>query len=367
MARTGDNIYKRKDGRYEGRYIKGYDLNGKAKLGYVYGHTYSEAKDKLAQCRINARKWHEKINSNVSLYKWVENWIEKQKQIKLTTKTMYYSHLRNHIEGTIGKIKLKNIDENIVQKFVNDLSTKYSPRTVHAIFSMLRSALNEAKRRKYISDVCSFVRLPKVRKKSIRVLTKDEQKRLENVISTSNNRYDIGILICLYTGIRIGELCALRWENIDLRNTTITIDKTVQRVRNANSNSKTKINFDSPKSQSSSRTIPIPSFLGQKLMKYKRDKGYILRDNGKFTDTRNISRRFKQLLQQADIDEVNFHILRHTFSTRALELGFDAKTLSEILGHSSVTTTLNLYAHVLPEHKKKEMEKLNDLYKNPSE
>ena len=177
---------------------------------------------------------------------------------------------------------------------------------------------------------------------------------------------DIGILICLYTGIRIGELCALRWENIDLRNATITINKTVQRVRNANSNSKTKINFDSPKSQSSSRTIPIPSFLVQKLMKYKRDKGYILRDNGKFTDTRNISRRFKQLLQQADIDEVNFHILRHTFSTRALELGFDAKTLSEILGHSSVTTTLNLYAHVLPEHKKKEMEKLNDLYKNPS-
>lgn len=163
------------------------------------------------------------------------------------------------------------MNENIVQKFVDDLSTKYSPRTVHAIFSMLRSALNEAKRRKYIPDVCSFVRLPKVRKKSIRVLTKDEQKSLENVISTSDNRYDIGILICLYTGIRIGELCALRWENINLQNATITIDKTVQRVRNANSkSSKTKINFDSPKSQSSWRTIPIPSFLVQKLMKYRR-------------------------------------------------------------------------------------------------
>lgn len=366
MARTGDNIYKRKDGRYEGRYIKGYDINGKAKLGYVYGRTYSETKDKLAQCRIDAIHSTENVDSNLSLYNWIEKWIEAQKQIKLTTKTMYYSHLKNHISGSIGKIKLKKLNEDIIQKFVDDLSMKYAPKTVHAVFSMLRSALSEAHRRKYVSNIYSSVRLPKTSRKAVKVLTKEEQKRLEKAISESNNRYDIGILVCLYTGIRIGELCALRWENINLRNATITIDKTAQRIRASDNKSKTRINFDSPKSQSSSRTIPIPAFLAEELKKYRRNSGYILRDNGKFTDTRNISRRFKQLLKIADIDEVNFHILRHTFSTRALELGFDAKTLSEILGHSSVTTTLNLYAHVLPEHKRKEMEKMNDLFKNQS-
>lgn len=105
----------------------------------------------------------------------------------------------------------------------------------------------------------------------------------------------------------------------------------------------------------------------KELKKYQRKDGYILRDNGKFTDTRNITRRFKQLLKAADIEDMNFHCLRHTFSTRALELGFDAKTLSEILGHSSVTTTLNLYAHSLPEHKRREMDKFDGLFGSPSE
>ena len=232
---------------------------------------------------------------------------------------------------------------------------------------MLRLALSEAHRRRYIADIYSSIKLPKVRQKEVRVLTVGEQKRLEKVIFESNNQYDIGILLCLYTGIRIGELCALKWENINLTDALIIINKTVQRVKSTDSKTKTSIHFDTPKSQSSSRVIPIPQFLVNILAKYKRDNGYILRENGKFTDTRNISRRFKQLLKTANIGDMNYHCLRHTFSSRALELGFDAKTLSEILGHSSVTTTLNLYAHALPEHKRKEMEKLNMLYESPSD
>ena len=367
MPRTGENIYKRKDGRYEGRYIKGYDINGKAQLGYVYARTYTEAKDKLAQCRISVLNDIKPIDSNMLLADWIGQWIESQKQIKLTTKTMYYSHLKNHIEKNIGKIQLKKLNEDIIQAFVDYLTARYSPKSVHAIFSMLRLALSEAHRRRYIADIYSSIKLPKVRQKEVRVLTVGEQKRLEKVIFESNNQYDIGILLCLYTGIRIGELCALKWENINLTDALIIINKTVQRVKSTDSKTKTSIHFDTPKSQSSSRVIPIPQFLVNILAKYKRDNGYILRENGKFTDTRNISRRFKQLLKTANIGDMNYHCLRHTFSSRALELGFDAKTLSEILGHSSVTTTLNLYAHALPEHKRKEMEKLNMLYESPSD
>lgn len=176
------------------------------------------------------------------------------------------------------------------------------------------------------------------------------------------------LLMARYTGVRIGELCALKWENINLNNQTITIKETVQRVKNDSEKSanKTKIKFDTPKSLTSIRTIPIPKFLAMKLKKYQRKTGYILRNDGQFTDTRNISRRFKQLLKEAKIENINFHALRHTFATRALELGFDIKTLSEILGHSSVTITLNLYVHTLPEHKQKEMEKFNSLFNNPS-
>ncbi len=366
MARKGENIYKRKDGRYEGRYIKSYNINGKPVLGYVYGRTYSETKEKLTLCKANNSINTAIASSDMTLNEWIEKWIDTQRQVKPTTKMMYQSHYKNHISADIGLIKLKKLNEDIIQKFVDDLSEVYAAKTVHSIYSMLRLSLAEAKRRKYIPDICSDIRMPKVKQKPVRVLSRDEQQRLEKAILSSSNRYDIGILICLYTGIRIGELCALKWENIDFKNVTISITQTVQRIKDTDNKTRTKIHFDSPKSISSIRTIPIPKFLIDELSKYKRNSGFILRDNGKFTDTRNICRRFKKLLKEAGINEINFHTLRHTFSTRALELGFDPKTLSEILGHSNVTITLNLYAHSLPEHKRNEMNKLATLFECPS-
>ena len=369
MARKGENIYKRKDGRYEGRYIKYYDTDGKPAWGYVYGKTYTETKEKLNRKKVEADTDNSVGSIDMTLAEWIEKWIATQKHIKLSTKMMYCSHLKNHIRKTIGYMPLKKLNADILKDFIEKETEVYAPKTVHSVYSMLRLSLSAANEKGYVGNVYTGIRLPKVKNTVMRVLSPNEQKQLEKVLMQRNSRYDIGILLCLYTGIRIGELCALEWENIDLKNRTLSVLKTVQRVRNEDKKekSKTMINFAKPKSSASERIIPIPDFLADLLEEYRRDDGFILRDDGKFTDTRNISRRFKKTLELAKLPDFNFHILRHTFATRALELGFDAKTLSEILGHSSVTITLNLYAHSLTEHKKKEMNKFNELFKNPSD
>ncbi|MCI8404827.1 MAG: site-specific integrase [Clostridia bacterium] len=365
MPKKGENIYKRKDGRYEGRYIRCYNDSGKAEWGYIYARSYSEVKEILTRQKAAVNVGEKLINSDLSLGDWTEQWIKSLKHIKESTKMIYHSQIKNHVASGIGKIKLKKLNRSVLQEFVDKLSENYSSKSVHVIYSTLKLALQAAHKNRYIYDIYSEIILPKLTQKSVHVLSRDEQKRLENAIFRDNNRYDIGILICLYTGIRIGELCALRWENINLKNGTIKIEQTAQRI-DGGVGAKTKINFNSPKTPASERVIPIPNFLIHELAKYKKNAGYILRDNGEYTDTRNISRRFKKLLREADIEDMNFHATRHTFSTRALELGFDAKTLSEILGHASVTTTLRLYAHSLPEYKKNEMERLGSLFNKPS-
>ena len=368
MARKGENIYKRKDGRYEGRYIKAYDTSGKPIWGYIYGKTYSETKERLNRKKVDATVKSIISPIDMTVSEWIEKWIGTQKHIKLSTKMMYHSHLKNHIQNSVGKIPLKRISESDIKEFVATEAKKYAPKTVHSVYSMLRLALENAHEKGYIGQICSGIKLPKINNTVLRVLSPKEQKQLEKVLLQKNSRYDIGILLCLYTGLRIGELCALKWENIDLKNGTLSVLKTVQRIRNEDSRieSKTTVFFAEPKSSSSVRVIPIPEFMVKMLKEYKRDDGFVLRDDSRFTDTRNISRRFKKTLEIAELPDMKFHILRHTFATRALELGIDVKTLSEILGHSSITITLNLYAHSLTEHKKKEMSKFNKLFKNPS-
>ena len=192
-----------------------------------------------------------------------------------------------------------------------------------------------------------------------------EQKAIENYIENSENKNDIGIILCFYTGIRIGELCALQWENIDLKRGVISIENTLYRVKSKKDIKKTELKLSTPKSESSVREIPLPKFLIAKLKAIEKESGFLIQRNGKFIEPSVYSRRYKQILSELDIPYRKYHSTRHTFATRALEIGMDIKTLSEILGHSSPTVTLNLYSHSLPEHKKKEMDRLGKLY-NPS-
>ncbi|MCD7905468.1 MAG: site-specific integrase [Clostridiales bacterium] len=163
----------------------------------------------------------------------------------------------------------------------------------------------------------------------------------------------------MYTGLRIGELCGLKWEDIDFENSLMKIQRTQARIGG-------EIIFTLPKSPSSSRVIPIQPFLLEKLKKCRRDSEFVISKKGSYVDVRGYRRRFKTLLKEAELPDIRFHALRHTFSSRALEVGMDFKTISEILGHSSVSITLDLYVHSLYEHKKEEMNKLDRFYNCPS-
>ncbi len=166
-------------------------------------------------------------------------------------------------------------------------------------------------------------------------------------------------------GIRLGEICALKWEDINFQTQTLKINKTIQRIKNLDENAvtKTKIIIDAPKSQKSIRDIPIPSFMLDLLEKNKADKNsYLLTGTPKYIEPRVYQDMFKKYLKESGINDIKFHALRHTFATRAIEKDFDIKSLSEILGHSSVKFTLERYVHPSDEYKRQNMEKLSVLY-----
>lgn len=363
MSRKGENIYKRKDGRWEGRYCSGYTDNGKIIYKSIYGKTYSEVRERLAICKFENNDQHTIVSSTMTLSEWYRRWYTSQNQIKQSTKTIYESYYNKHIKDSIGKMTLKRLNMDILQNWIDGLSGKLASKSVRAVFSMLKLCLRAAYEKHLLADVYSNVRLPKTQKPTVDVLTPEQQKRLENVILSSGKESDIGVIICLYTGIRIGELCALKWENVDFNKSMLHIRSTLYRVKNTDGQSKTKVIDTPPKSSSAVRDIPIPKFLNDKMFEMRKDSGYVINRKGKFIETAVYSRRFDKLLEMAEISHMKFHSTRHTFAARALEVGMDVKTLSEILGHASVSTTLNLYGHSLPEHKRNEMERLGKIFK----
>jgi integrase len=208
------------------------------------------------------------------------------------------------------------------------------------------------------------VKFPRQVTNEVEVLSFDEQKRLETVANKSNITDRLGIILCLYTGIRIGELCGLMWRDIDFDSCLLYVRRTIQRIKSVDGASKTEVACLSPKSNTSRRSIPLAGFLVSLLKEHQHFAvgSYVISRGNKPIEPRNMQYRFKRLLSIADIRPVNFHSTRHTFATRALESGFDIKTLSEILGHSSAVVTLRKYAHVLDEHKRRKMESLSVLY-----
>lgn len=197
----------------------------------------------------------------------------------------------------------------------------------------------------------------------MRVLTPKEQDALAAVLVHNMDRYKFGVLLSLYTGIRIGELCALQWGDFDTNLSTMMVRKTMQRVKNTDnqSNSKTKIIITEPKSPCSVREIPLPPFMVEVAKPFQTNPdAFVLSGTvSQYVEPRTMQNRFQTYVKQSGIASANFHALRHSFATRCVELSFDIKTLSTILGHASVNITLNRYVHSSMELKKANMSKFS--------
>lgn len=373
MARTGENIYKRKDGRWEARYIVSYDENGKAKYKYLYAYTYSEVKTKLINAQITSKLTINDKNSkdNEKYEFWLDEWLRtKRLSIKESTYIRYKNNIENHIKPILGKYPINKISTSLVEQFVaqklekgrKDGNGGLSPKSVSDIMVIIKESFKYAQSFGIIV-ICSFERISfKKNAKEMRVLSPLEEQRLLGVLFKNFDRYKLGVFICLYTGIRIGELCALQWKNVSFSENTIKIEHTVQRLQKEGNNivQKTHLIVTEPKSYAALRTIPLPKFVITVIKPFAgAPNSYILSgENKSMIEPRTMQNHFKSYLKEGKIETANFHALRHTFATRCIEAGFDVKTLSEILGHSSVKITLDKYVHSSIELKRNNMEKL---------
>ncbi|MCL1878121.1 MAG: site-specific integrase [Defluviitaleaceae bacterium] len=362
MARKERGVYRRKDGRYEARFIKGRDDNGKAVYGAVYARSYADVKMKLAAAKqsLQAVKGNSASRSvSVEIKSYLASI---QGQVKPSTHGIYVRYFENYISPHFGNMPCGQMTLEKAQAFVDkQLESGLSAITVQSVFNFLKNGLRSA----FHQDEIFSVKLPKSIPAEVAVLSVDEQKRLESVAKSSDSINRVGIILCLYTGIRIGELCGLFWTDIDFDRRMLYVRRTLQRIKNADGTTKTEIACLTPKSNSSHRSIPLPEFLISLLKEHRETSTctYVISRNENPIEPRNMQYRLKKLLIVAEIKSVNFHAAtRHTFATRALENGFDIKTLSEILGHSSAVITLKKYAHSMDEHKRKSMESLAALY-----
>jgi integrase len=360
MARMARNIYHRKDGRFEGRYIKCYGEDGKARYASVFAATYAEAKEKLERAIVSApvARCVKPAAKNPSVHQAMESYLESLKcQIKPSTYGIYQRYIENYITPYFGNTRCDALSLETAQAFVNhQVENGLSAVTVQSVFSFFKAGVKPTR-----GEDAFAVKLPKRTKTKVEFFSVDEQKRLESAAKTSGDADYMSIILCLYTGIRIGEVCGLMWKDIDFECRLVHIRRTMQRIQDdGGGDKKTKIAFLAPKSLTSARSIPLPEFLLEFLKERKdtAEGNYVISRNGEPVEPRTLQYRFKNLLDTAGVKEVNFHATRHTFATRALENGFDVKSLSEILGHASPTMTLNKYAHALDEHKRNRMNAL---------
>lgn len=352
MSKRGENIYHRKDGRWEGRYKCGKTINGKAKYISIYGHSYSEVKRKLNEKKASIID--DVLPCKLTFGEISKKWFEsKRNTVKESTINTYEIKLNKHILPVFGGSIYDNITSYDFESFIQKLTAeKLSCSYISDIFFVVRSICLFAHKLLGVKNICESIDTPKRESpKERRILNNAETSKLISSLAYKNDNISVGILLALSTGIRIGELCALTWKNINLEEKYITVSQTVQRTYDRQ-NRKSHLQISTPKSKSSERIIPLPNFIIPILEKNKCDcNSYLLSGTAKIIEPRTMQYRFKNILQKNKLPSVNFHSLRHLFATRCIAAGTDIKTLSELLGHSSVNITLNLYVHSSMERK----------------
>ncbi len=366
------SIYRRKDGRWAGAITIGFSPDGKQKRKYFYGKTKKEVQEKLTKAKYLQQTGRLSLNSieNVTLTKWLEHWLEnyKKNSVKPKTYVSYKQVIENYLIPGLGKSKLRELSTNRIQKTINDLAGRVSPRTVEYTISILRQALNQAIVEGYMhSNPAQNIALPRKKERKVRSFTETETEKIFSIIE--DPLHYIIYFSYLSTGVRRGELLALRWEDINLTDRTFSINRGITKDLDD------KWVIDTPKNEESIRIFTIPDRLVVELKKHQLEqKKQILKvgklynnqglafakDDGSFYTPEYITRRFRRYCHKIGIDGT-LHELRHTFATFALQSGMDITTVSKMLGHKDVTTTLNIYSHVLPHSTERVAKTINEL------
>jgi len=303
---------------------------------------------------------------------WLTDWLENivKPTAKMRTYARYSELINRHIILKIGEYEINDLSPLLLQRFVTDLlqngnlvtGNGLSPSTVNSIVTILQNSLKSAyvfgKADEYKAE---RIKRPKSNETEVVSFTKFEQKQIEQAVFTSGKDKLFGIILCLYTGLRIGELLALEWIDVDFAKGLLKITKSCHYGKNASG--KFERQTDTPKTRTSRRIIPLPKqiLVTLKTIKKQSNSKYIISNGCNPISVRSYQRSFALLLQKSNIQHKGFHALRHTFATRALECGMDVKTLSEILGHKNASITLNRYVHSLLEHKQEMMNKVGKL------
>ena len=301
------------------------------------------------------------VNKNC-MEKVAKIWMkDKKNYVKITTMNSYRLIVLNHINPYFGE--KEDCTEGEVQEFVlTKLDKGLSQKSVRDILVVLKMIIRfGTKLGSFTKKDMDIVFPVNTKREKLDVLTKDEQKKIFLHIDDNFNFQNLGIIICLSTGIRIGELCGLKWSDINVESGTVSISRTVQRTYNKENDIRTEIIIDSPKTCNSNREIPLSNKLMKilkPLMRIVNEKFFILTNSKHPTEPRTYRNFFIKFLEELEIRRMRFHSLRHTFATRCIESGGDYKTISVILGHSNISTTLNLYVHPNNDQKKKCIEKM---------
>ena len=375
-SRHGENIYKRKDGRYEGRYVTGKKSNGTTRFGYVYGMRYTDVKKRLLEKKAEIQQTihPEAAVRGMTVEKWMRSWLETDLLggIKASSYLTYQNQMNRHILPCLGRMQMASITPEMVHSFLECLQAKgLGENTVRGIYRLLSAAMRAALDDGIITkNPCRKICVKRGERVQQRVFSREEQKKVEKTLSQGE---DLTALFAMYTGLRLGEICGLRWSDINWENGTATVCRTVQRLKRMDTDkclkcgdAKTYLMIGSPKSPSSCRTIPIPTFLLKRLEIQKKQRsaaqlttGYIFGTGMRAADPRTIQRRFAGVVRRLEIPDAHFHTLRHSYATRLLEMGVDVKTVSQLLGHSSAKTTLDCYAHSLLDQQRSAVAKLS--------
>lgn len=372
MAKTGSNIYRRKDGRYEGRVLHGKTVYQKPRYIYVYGKTLKEVKEKMRMLK-EAQKTVEG-GDELLIRDCAQEWLEKKKgQWKPTTYDTYRRLLDRYVIPILGNYRVEEVTVETLEAFLEEIRKNSDKLLTEAylkyVCALVRQILEFASEQKKQPLLLPPLPEFQIKKRNTELPSDREFEILKEFLTEHvEDETCLGIMLAMYTGIRIGELCALRWKNVDFSNGCLMISSNLQRVRIYEEDRKrTRVCSQMPKTLQSVRAVPLPDSLLQILKDRKQDpEAYLIpgRKND-WTDVRTLQYRFTGILKKCGIEPFRFHMLRHAFASRCIWQGCDIKSLSEVLGHSSVQITMDIYVHSSMKQKKDMINLVCDLNFEP--